>query len=157
MERSARSLLARKLRMLRFLHGWSQERLAEQSGLHRTYVSLVERSQCNISLDNLERLAAAFGLSVPELLALPDAALLGQRLLGGSNRKDRHQEVEQMLIFTRTVGETIRIDLDPKADPKTPIRALFTEGPIEVLVASVSGDEVRLGVTAPLALVAVKG
>ena len=157
MERSARSLLARKLRMLRFLHGWSQERLAEQSGLHRTYVSLIERAQCNISLDNMERIAAAFGLSLAELLALPDAALLGERLLHRPNRKDRHQEIEHMLIFTRTVGETIRIELDSKVDPRTPIRALFTDGPIEVLVTSIGPSEVRLGVSAPLALVAVKG
>lgn len=62
-----------------------------------------------------------------------------------------------MLIITRTVGETIRIELDPKIDPKTPVRALFAEGPIEVLVASVGDSEVRLGVTAPLSLVSVKG
>lgn len=62
-----------------------------------------------------------------------------------------------MLIFTRTVGETIRIELDPKVDPRTPIRALFTDGPIEVLVTSISPSEVRLGVSAPLSLVAVKG
>lgn len=62
-----------------------------------------------------------------------------------------------MLIFSRKVGDTIRIELDPQADPKTPIRALFAEGPIEVLVAGVNQTEVRLGVTAPLALVAVKG
>jgi len=65
--------------------------------------------------------------------------------------------MQTMLIFTRTVGETIRIELDPKTDPKTPVRALFAEGPIEILVTSVKPPEVRLGVTAPLALVTVKG
>ena len=63
-----RNVLARRLRFLRFSRGWSQEQLAAASGLHRTYISSVERCQRNPGLDNLERLAQAFGLSVRELL-----------------------------------------------------------------------------------------
>jgi len=63
------------------INGWSQEQLAEVAGVHRTFISLVERSECNISLDNLEKIADAFGLSVPELLGVPDAAALGEQLL----------------------------------------------------------------------------
>ena len=63
------------------INGWSQEQLAEAAGVHRTFISLVERSECNISLDNLEKIADAFGLSVPELLGVPDAAALGEQLL----------------------------------------------------------------------------
>jgi transcriptional regulator with XRE-family HTH domain len=80
MGRKARSLLARKLKVLRMLRGWSQEDLAAASGLHRTYISLVERGECNISLDNLERLAEAFGLNLPELLGVSDATRSGARL-----------------------------------------------------------------------------
>jgi len=81
MGRRARNLLAQKLRILRMINGWSQEQLAEVAGVHRTFISLVERSECNISLDNLEKIADAFGLSVPELLGVPDAAALGEQLL----------------------------------------------------------------------------
>jgi len=49
--------------------GWSQEVLAQLSGLHRTYISSVERTQRNISIDNLEKLATAFDLTVGDLLA----------------------------------------------------------------------------------------
>ena len=73
MGRRARKALARKLRVLRLVRGWTQEDLAEASGLHRTYVSLVERGRCNISLDNLERLAEALELSLPELFSTLDA------------------------------------------------------------------------------------
>jgi transcriptional regulator with XRE-family HTH domain len=38
-----RRLLARRLRELRFNKGWSQETLAAQAGLHRTYISGIER------------------------------------------------------------------------------------------------------------------
>ncbi len=68
MAKHARAIVAHKVRLLRFLRGWSQEQLAAQSGLHRTYVSAIERGARNVGLDNLERLADAFGLSVRELL-----------------------------------------------------------------------------------------
>jgi transcriptional regulator with XRE-family HTH domain len=60
------------MRLLRRLRGWSQEQLGEACGLHRTYISLVERGACNISLDNLEKLAGAFGLPLSELVAMPE-------------------------------------------------------------------------------------
>jgi transcriptional regulator with XRE-family HTH domain len=53
---------------LRREKGWSQERLAEQCGLHRTYIGAIERSERNIGLDNLERLAKAFDIPVSTLL-----------------------------------------------------------------------------------------
>jgi len=65
----SRHLLARRLRVLRAARGWSQEVLAQLSGLHRTYISSVERTQRNISIDNLEKLAAAFDLTIGDLLA----------------------------------------------------------------------------------------
>ena len=74
MDLSARELLGQKLRWLRFMHHWSQEELAHASGLHRTYISAVERARCNVSLDNIEKLALAFGLSVSELFRAPPSA-----------------------------------------------------------------------------------
>jgi transcriptional regulator with XRE-family HTH domain len=62
-------VLAQNLRSLRAQRGMSQERLAELSGLHRTYVSSVERRERNISIDNIERLARALGLPVADLLS----------------------------------------------------------------------------------------
>ncbi|MGZ0656007.1 helix-turn-helix domain-containing protein [Coraliomargarita sp. W4R72] len=51
----------------RLSQGWSQEELAEYSGLDRTYVSSVERGKRNVSLINIHRLAIALTLSVSEL------------------------------------------------------------------------------------------
>ncbi len=46
----------------------SQETLAEQAGLHRTYISGIERAERNLGLDNLDKLAQAFGVTVADLL-----------------------------------------------------------------------------------------
>jgi transcriptional regulator with XRE-family HTH domain len=56
------------MRLLRAERGWSQERLAEESGLNRTYLSAVERSEQNISLDNIYRVARGLGVKSWELL-----------------------------------------------------------------------------------------
>jgi transcriptional regulator with XRE-family HTH domain len=42
--------------------------LAEAAGLHRTYIGSVERGERNVSIDNMERLAAAVGKKIQELL-----------------------------------------------------------------------------------------
>ncbi|WP_369750503.1 helix-turn-helix domain-containing protein [Acidovorax sp. KKS102] len=46
----------------------SQEALAFEAGLHRTFIAHVERQARNISLDNIERLAMALNVPVEELL-----------------------------------------------------------------------------------------
>lgn len=74
------------------MRGWSQEQLAEATGLHRTFISLVERAECNISLDNLEKIADAFGLSPAELLGTGDAAVLGEKLLSMLNVTEKPEE-----------------------------------------------------------------
>jgi transcriptional regulator with XRE-family HTH domain len=65
---SARAVLAENLRRLRGECRWSQEELAFEAGLHRTFIAHVERQARNISLDNLEKLARAFGIPTFELL-----------------------------------------------------------------------------------------
>ena len=47
----------------------SQEELAERAGLHRTYVGDIERGGRNVSLENIEKLAAALELSLSDLFA----------------------------------------------------------------------------------------
>lgn len=68
LEISARTILAENLRRLRSERHWSQEELAFEAGLHRTFIAHVERQARNISLDNLEKLARAFGIATFELL-----------------------------------------------------------------------------------------
>jgi transcriptional regulator with XRE-family HTH domain len=67
----SRQKLALNLIRLRREHGWSQETLALEAGLHRTFVAHVERQARNISLDNLDKLAKALGVETAALLTPP--------------------------------------------------------------------------------------
>lgn len=64
-----RRQLARNLKRLRLEKGWSQEELAYQAGLHRTYVSGVERGVRNPTITIVAVLAKALGVSPAELLS----------------------------------------------------------------------------------------
>lgn len=56
-----------RVRSLRLKRGLSQEQLAERAGLHRTYVSSLERGHRNVGLDNILDLAKALGINPADL------------------------------------------------------------------------------------------
>lgn len=58
-----------RVRSRRHALGLSQEALADQAGLHRTYIGSVERGERNVSLGNAYALADVLGLPLPDLLA----------------------------------------------------------------------------------------
>jgi len=57
----------KKMKELRKRKNLSQERLARKSGLHRTYISDIERGARNVSLKNIEKIAKALNISIIEL------------------------------------------------------------------------------------------
>lgn len=60
--------LGRQLRALREQAGKSQDTLANDSGLHRTYIGAVERGERNPTILTLSRYAAGLGLTVADLV-----------------------------------------------------------------------------------------
>lgn len=60
--------LGTAIREQREAHGLSQAALAEKADLHRTYISMVERAERNISVDKLEQIAAALATRASALL-----------------------------------------------------------------------------------------
>jgi transcriptional regulator with XRE-family HTH domain len=59
--------LGRRIRHLRTEKGWSQERLAEEAGMHRTYMWGIEQGMRNPSVRHLIKLADALEIPVAEL------------------------------------------------------------------------------------------
>lgn len=62
------NVFASNVRNGRLARGWSQEELAEQAGVHRTYVGMLERAEKNVTIYNIERMAEALGTDAFKLL-----------------------------------------------------------------------------------------
>ena len=63
-----RAIFAGNIKRLRKERGLSQEELAFESGLHRTYISGIERGIRNVGLDNIGVIAEALGVPPDALL-----------------------------------------------------------------------------------------
>jgi transcriptional regulator with XRE-family HTH domain len=69
LQKNPKTIFARNIKRFRTAAGLSQEVLAARAGLHRTYISSVERGQRNVSLENIYALASALGCDPRKLLA----------------------------------------------------------------------------------------
>ena len=63
-----RLILSKNIKKYRGSIDISQEELAYRCGLHRTYISDVERCKRNISIDNIEKIAIALSVLPVDLL-----------------------------------------------------------------------------------------
>lgn len=92
----------------------SQEELAGRAGLHRTYVSDVERGARNVSLQSIEKLAHALDISMVSLFAydrkLPDTqAVCRDELVDILYVEDDPRDVELTMTALKSAGITNRI------------------------------------------------
>jgi transcriptional regulator with XRE-family HTH domain len=58
----------------------SQEDLADEAGLHRTYIGGIERGERNVAYINIRRIAAALDVRPSQLLARAERHESGGRL-----------------------------------------------------------------------------
>jgi transcriptional regulator with XRE-family HTH domain len=65
--KNIRVLFGNRVRQLRLEQGISQEELAFNSNLHRTYISDIERAERNVSLANIYKIAKALGVTPKDL------------------------------------------------------------------------------------------
>ena len=63
-----RKRLGSNLKRLRNEQGWSQEEFADRAGIHRTYVSDIERAARNPTITIVEKLAKPLRMSASALL-----------------------------------------------------------------------------------------
>jgi len=64
--------LGQAVRVSRQARGMSQEKLAAAAGIHRTYMSAIERGKVNVSVEVANRLARAMGMGLSELVQLAE-------------------------------------------------------------------------------------
>ncbi len=57
----------KNVKMLREKSKLTQEQLAFRSGLHRTYIGMIERGERNITLINIEKLSKGLNVKIEEL------------------------------------------------------------------------------------------
>lgn len=67
-ENDPRVLFGKRLAKLRKELGWSQEGLAIESGIARSYLSGIERGKRNVALLNLCKLAQTLNISMKDLM-----------------------------------------------------------------------------------------
>lgn len=68
MAKSILDVFAQNVQKLRKAKGLSQEQLAACAGLHRTYIGMIERSEKNITLLSMEKIANALQVDLKDLL-----------------------------------------------------------------------------------------
>lgn len=69
MNSELQTIVGNNIRRLRQRIGWSQEELADQCSLHRTYIGGIERGERNITLETLATIANALNCTPTELMA----------------------------------------------------------------------------------------
>jgi transcriptional regulator with XRE-family HTH domain len=85
----ARALVAWNLRRLRVRRSLSQENLAVDAGIDRTYVSRLERGLENPTVAVLERLSEALNAAIVEFFVVPDPGEPPPKPLPGGRRSNR--------------------------------------------------------------------
>ena len=98
-------VVARNIRQLRELEGWSQETLAAKLGCTRSAVSYYESGRISPKMAMLEKLAALFGVSVSELVY--DEPVYDVGFGGGRVTEDEYN----LLRYFRAMSPRFRSDL----------------------------------------------
>lgn len=66
-------IIGQRIRNYRTALGWSQEKLAELSGCHPTYIGQVERGEKNATVESIEKIATALNISLSTLFEKLDS------------------------------------------------------------------------------------
>jgi two-component system, response regulator len=113
-KRHLRVLFGTRVKAERNQLGISQEELADRAGLHRTYISDIERGARNISLESIEKLAKALKISISALFA--DATSSGAGDAGLAEKivdillvEDNRNDIEMTLHAFRRANVANRV------------------------------------------------
>jgi transcriptional regulator with XRE-family HTH domain len=111
--------IAQRIRNLRAAKGWSLDILAEQSGVSRSNISLIERGGSSPTAVVLDKLATAFGVTV--------ASLFEQDRTPSAGELSAHSSKDNQLLWTDPASGYVRRSLSPQA--RSPIQLVEVHFP----------------------------
>lgn len=95
-----------KVRMVRELRDWSQEEMAQKLGMSTNGYAKIERGEVRLNIPKLEQIAAVFGMSLLDLMAINDRSvicLVSENSTHSSNYYAAPQDLVQELEKTRLI------------------------------------------------------
>jgi transcriptional regulator with XRE-family HTH domain len=122
--------LADNLKRLRKKQGWSQTQLAEQIGSHLSHINRIETGKYNPSLDVVQKLAAAFNVTIDYLVS------------------DTDEDFKEVRIEDKNLVERIKLIDSLEEDDKTAlirvIDSMLTKKKILNLITKENAAEQRI-------------
>lgn len=94
-----------RIRTIRKIRGFTQETLAEKTGLQNTYISDVERGDRNISLETLEKIIEALQVNAIDLFQFPEEKELKQELINTLKIVLSNKSTEEVETIFKIVNE----------------------------------------------------
>jgi transcriptional regulator with XRE-family HTH domain len=91
--------VAKKVKQLRLLRGWSQEQLAERAGNTEKHISQVERGKTNVGIDVLAAIASGLAVDLADLF--PDRSIAADTSLCLITRQELEHIEESLRIVAR--------------------------------------------------------
>ena len=99
------SKIGLKIKLLRTKSGFSQEKLAELSGCHMTYIGQIERGEKNATLESIEKISSALNVPLSKLFEKLDSAGKTERNIPlecyeflSAKTKEEQEQIYRILI-----------------------------------------------------------
>lgn len=125
-------LFGSRIKELRLKKGFSQEEMAERSGLDRTFISILERGQKNPSLSTLVRLCAPLGIGLDSLFRDFPNVLSPDSVVNS-------EEIELPLMGT-AVSCGLPVGGDHFVEEKIALEKLITQNPEQTFYVKSKGE-----------------
>lgn len=120
--------IGQRVRSIRKEKGWSQEKLALEAGLDRTYINSLENGKRNISINNMEKIAVALHVTLADFF---DDRLFEDhdwQALAGVPDGDGHKPLVMIIddepmismLIKDMVGSTYRVEMADSVDGALP-------------------------------------
>jgi transcriptional regulator with XRE-family HTH domain len=112
MKTTLKKRFGKRIRQLRESMGLTQEQLASKVGMDYKYLGSVERGERNITIDNIQRIAEAFGVETYQLFCFSLEGLKPQEEVIEEKIEDilERCDAEKKQLFLRIIAEIAKLE-----------------------------------------------